>query len=193
MLAADAAAIPLAAACAGELRARTRSGAALVCVWQPTREPADDVEPPWDDGDDDGSPPPSTPASATTPAARRLAGRLAAHGLDTTARGRLAWLRLGPDPADAAAQVRRCLALADTPVVLAVAGPRDTAFEPLIAEARHVLAVLPSDADPALQELVTATLPPGGGAIVAPLRSGPPRWAAMAGLGRLRSLGTEDA
>ena len=56
-----------------------------------------------------------------------------------------------------------------------------------------MLAVLPADADPALRELVTAALPAGGGAIVAPLRAGPPRWAAMAGLGRLRSLATEDA
>ena len=191
MLAADVAAVPVGAACAGELRARARAGAALLCVWQPTVEPTDDLELPWDGADDDR--PPSTPAGATTPAARRLAGRLEAHGLEATARGRLAWLRLEPEPSDAAAQARRCLAIAGVPVVIAVAGPRDAAFEPLIAEVGLVLAVLPAGADPALRELVSAGLPSRAGAIVAPLRSGPPRWAAMAGLGRLRSLGAEDA
>ena len=77
--------------------------------------------------------------------------------------------------------------------MIAVAGPRDAAFEPLIAEVELVLAVLPAGADPALRELVSAGLPSRAGAIVAPLRSGPPRWAAMAGLGRLRSLGAEEA
>ena len=77
--------------------------------------------------------------------------------------------------------------------MIAVAGPRDAAFEPLIAEVGLVLAVLPAGADPALRELVSAGLPTAGSSIVAPLRSGPPRWAAMAGLGRLRSLGAEDA
>ena len=190
VLAADVAAVPVGAACAGELRARARAGAALLCVWHPTVEPADELELPWDGADDDR--PPSTPAGATTPAARRLAGRLEARGLEATARGRLAWLRLEPEPSNAATQARRCLAIAEAPVVIAVAGPRDAAFEPLIAEAGLVLAVLPVGADPALRELVSAGLPSRAGAIVAPLRSGPPRWAAMAGLGRLRSLGAED-
>ena len=187
VLAADAAAVPVGAACAGELRARARTGAALLCVWHPTAEPADELEL-WDDDR-----PPSTPTGATTPAARRLAVRLAAHGLEATARGRLAWLRLEPEPSEAAAQARRCLAIAGAPVVIALAGPRDEALESLIAEVGLVLAVLPAGADPALRELVSAGLPNTGSSIIAPLRAGPPRWAAMAGLGRLRSLGAEDA
>ena len=110
VLAADVAAVPVGAACAGELRARARAGAALLCVWHPTVEQTDDLELPWDGADDDR--PPSTPAGATTPAARRLAGRLEAHGLEATARGRLAWLRLEPEPSNAATQARRCLAIA---------------------------------------------------------------------------------
>ena len=187
VLGADAAAIPLAAACAGELRARAQAPAALLCVWQPALEaPADELDPPWDAPDlDEG---PSTPAGATTPAARRLSARLAAHDLAATACGRLAWLRLEPEADQAAEQARRCLAISDAPVVIALAGPRAAAFEPLLSEVGTAIAVLPTDTDDPLRELVLSTLPTSRRAVIAPLRPGPPRWAAMAGLGRLRSL-----
>lgn len=191
VLAGDASAIPVAAACAGELRVRAGASAALLCVWRPSAgaPPGDDMD--LSGGEPDGGEPPPTPAGATTPAARRLAARLSAHELAATACGRLAWLQLDADPADAAANARRALVLADAPVVIALAAPRDAAFEPLFGELELAVAVLPADAEPALRDLVLATLPTRRRVIRPPLRPGPPRWAAMAGLGRLRSL-TEE-
>ena len=171
--------VPVAASCAGELRARARAAAALLCVWRPGA-PAVDPESPV--------PAAQSPAGATTPGARRLAARLAAHELPATACGRLAWLALEHDPAAAARQVQRCLAIAGAPVVLAVAGARPPAFEPFLAELDLVIAVLPADIDPALRELALATLRARERAVLPPLAPGPPRWAAMAGLARLRSL-----
>jgi hypothetical protein len=171
--------VPVAAATAGELRARGRAAAALLCVWR-AAAPVVGPEPP--------APAAQSPAGATTPGARRLAARLVAHGLLATACGRLAWLALEQDPAAAAAQAQRCLAIGGGPVVLAVAGARPPAFEPLLAELDLAIAVLPADIDPALRELALATLRSRERAVLPPLPPGPPRWAAMAGLARLRSL-----
>jgi hypothetical protein len=171
--------VPVAAACAGELRARARATAALLCIWRPvapTVEPAAPV------------PAAQSPAGATTPGARRLAARLGAHGLPATACGRLAWLALDDEPAAAAGQTERCLIAAGVPVVLAVAGARPPAFERLLADLDLAIAVLPADIDPALRELAVATLRARERAVLPPLAPGPPRWAAMAGLARLRSL-----
>jgi hypothetical protein len=174
--------VPVAAACAGELRARGRAAAALLCIWRPAGEPPPSPEP------EAGEPVARSPAGATTPGAKRLAGRLTAHDLPATACGRLAWLALDPDPARAAGQFRRARAMAAVPVVLAVAGPRPEPLEPLLAELELCVAVLPADIDQALRELAIARLPARNHAVVAPLPPGPPRWAAMAGLARLRSL-----
>jgi hypothetical protein len=128
------------------------------------------------------------PAGATTPAVRRLAARLAAHGFAATASGRLVWVVLDPAPADAATQVTRARALADVPIVLAIAGARPAALEPLLADAELALVVLPAGAEEPLRTLALATLPSHGSLAVPPLPPGPPRWAAMAGLARMRSL-----
>ncbi len=188
VLGAPAAVVPVAAACAGELRARSRAAAALICIWRPGEAPAPALEPEPDAPDAPDAPAARSPAGATTPGARRLAARLAAQDLNATACGRLAWLALAPDPAAAAGQFRRCRAAAGAPLVLAVAGARPAPFEPLLADLDLCVAVLPPDIDPALRELTVATLPAGGHAVVPPLAPGPPRWAAMAGLARLRSL-----
>ena len=179
VLGAPAAAVPVAAACAGELRARDRAAAAVLCVWRPgTVEPRSDGPPP------DSGP----PAGATTPGARRLAARLVAQALEATACGRLAWLALESDPAAALDQARRCVRTAAAPVVLAVAGPRPASFEPVLADLDLAIAVLPADADPALRALALGSLAARDRVIVPPLAPGPPRWAAMAGLARLRAL-----
>ena len=169
--------VPVAAACAGELRARAKAAAALICIWRPADAPAPAL-----------APAARSPAGATTPGARRLAARLESRALGATACGRLAWLALDADPAAAAGQFRRCRAVAGAPLVLAVAGARPEQFEPLLADVELCVLVLPDGIDPALRELAVATLPAGGRAVVAPLPPGPPRWAAMAGLARLRSL-----
>jgi hypothetical protein len=183
VLGASATAVPVAAACAGELRARVRASAALICIWRPAEAqvPTGPIEP--------QAPAARSPAGATTPGARRLAARLASQGLAATACGRLAWLALDPDPAEAAGQFRRCAAAAaGPPLVLAVAGARPEPFEPLLADLDLGVAVLPVDIDPALRALAVTRLPGRDRAVVAPLAAGPPRWAAMAGLARLRSL-----
>jgi len=172
-----AAVVPVAAACAGELRARARAAAALVCIWKP---PAPELEP--------SEPATRTPAGAATPAARRLAARLAGRDLAATACGRLGWLSLDSDAAAAATEFRRCRTAASGPLVIAVAGPRPQPLESLLGEVDLCVAVLPSDIDPALRDLAVAGFPSRANAVVAPLPPGPPRWAAMAGLARLRSL-----
>jgi hypothetical protein len=182
VLGAPAFVVPVAAACAGELRARERAAAALICIWRPPGAPAPPLDP------EPEEPAARSPAGATTPGAKRLAGRLAAHRLPATACGRLAWLALDPGAAEAAAQFRRARAVSAVPVVLAVAGPRPEPLEPLLAEVDLGVAVLPADIDPPLRELAIARLPARERAVVTPLPPGPPRWAAMAGLARLRSL-----
>jgi hypothetical protein len=181
VLGAPVAVVPVAAACAGELRARSKAAAALICIWRPAQALAHEPEP--------EAPAAQSPAGATTPGARRLASRLGAHDLPATACGRLAWLALDPEPTEAAGQFRRCMTMAGAPLVLAVAGPRPEPFEPLLADLDLCVAVLPADIDPGLRELAIARLPAHDHAIVPPLPAGPPRWAAMAGLARLRSLG----
>ena len=177
-----AAVVPVAAACAGELRARARAAAVLICIWRPAGVAAPAIAP------DAEEPAARSPAGATTPGAKRLAARLAAHDLAATACGRLAWLALDAVPAAAASQFHRCRSIAGAPIVLAVAGPRPQELEPLLAALDLCVAVLPAEIDPALRELALARLPARSHAIVAPLPPGPPRWAAMAGLSRLRSL-----
>jgi hypothetical protein len=177
---------PVAAACAGELRARAGAAAALVCLWRPG------LGPPADELEHRSGP----PAGATTPAARRLADTLDAEGLRATACGRLAWLALPDDAAEAAPVLRQGLPVAEAagvPVVIAVAGPRPATLEPLLAIAELGLAVLPAEADEALRELTLTGLPGATRRIVAPLPPGPPRWAALAGLTRLRSLPAQAA
>jgi hypothetical protein len=95
---------------------------------------------------------------------------------------------LDADPDAAAAQAQRARGRAEVPVVLVAAGARPFAFEGLIHEVDLAIAVLPSDADDALRALARWTLPAPESLILPPLPPGPPRWAAMAGLARLRSL-----
>jgi hypothetical protein len=182
VLGAPAAVVPVAAACAGELRARHGASAALICIWRPGPAPSPLTE-------CNGSEPPArSPAGATTPGARRLANRLTAHELPATACGRLAWVALDPDAEAAAGQVRRALLLAKAPLVLAVAGPRPEAFEPLLRSLDLAIAVLAADAEPSLRVLAAGAPPAPELVILPPLAPGPPRWAAMAGLARLRAL-----
>ena len=160
---------PIAAAAAAELRVRARAPAALVALWRPDA-------------------PARTPAAAALPAARGLAARLTTEAQRATACARLAWVVLPADPAEAADRVRQLAARAGVPVVLGLCGPRADALEPLLAEQDVAVAVLPSDADAALRTLAFLALPTPVRSIHAPVPAGPARWAAMTGLGRLRSL-----
>lgn len=159
-------ALALAAALAGEMRARERAAAALLVTWP-------------------GEPPRPAPAYR---AAHRLATRLGSRGLEAVARGRLAWLALpGPSVAAAAACVR-AEAATDGPTVVTVTGPRCDALDALLDECDLVLVALPPDADPALAELALAGLANCLAPVVAcpPLSGASARLLALAGRGRMR-------
>ena len=72
--------------------------------------------------------------------------------------------------------------------MIAVAAPRPAPFESLLAAADLAVVVLAPDADPALASLALSGLPAPSAAVQPPLAPGPARWAAMAGLARLRGL-----
>jgi hypothetical protein len=155
---------PVAAALAGGLREQERAASALLATW-----PA-------------GMPP---HAALATPAASRLAARLRARGLDAVARGRLAWLALGPDQLALAA---RAVAAVDGPAVIAVTGPRTAASDALLADQDLVVLVVGAGAQPGLETLALAGLRHCAAPVVVrrPLDSPGARPAALAGWGRLR-------
>ena len=157
-------AVPVAAALAGGLREQHRAAGALLAVW----------------------PSPAPPRAALgTPAASRLAARLQARGLVAVARGRLAWLALGPDDLAFAA---RAVAAVDVPTIIAITGPRTTATDDLLDDLDLILLVLAADAEPGLAALTLAGLRHCAAPVVVqrPLDSPGARPAAMAGWGRLR-------
>jgi len=164
---------PLAAALAGELRARTRSSCALVLIWRDR--------------------PPGRPRGRPgLPAARRLADRLCARDLAAVTAGRLVVVELPHDPRTALVAARRGWAACEVPSVLAVAGARPSAFEVLLAELSHVVVVDEGD-DDRLLRLVQDGLGGTRDRVVAipPLASGPARWLAEAGIGRLGSAASQ--
>ena len=158
-------AVPVAAALAGGLREQHRSAGALLAVW----------------------PSPTPPRAALgTPAASRLAARLQARGLMAVARGRLAWLALGPDDLALAA---RAVAAVDVPAVIAITGPRTMATDDLLEDVDLIVLVVAADAEPGLEALTRAGLEHRSAQVVVqrPLDSPGARPAAMAGWGRLRA------
>jgi hypothetical protein len=156
------AAVPaVAAAAANELRVRAHAPAALVLLWRPV-------------------PSAVLPRAPSAPAARRLLAAVATE-LPGSATARLAWLALPADPAAAARAAGELRAATTAPTVLAIAGPRPAALEPLVA---NLVCVLGRDAGPALTAAVRSAA-----TTVPPLPNGPARWSALAGLARLRDLG----
>lgn len=200
VLGTDPGALAAGAALAGELRARSRASAALLITWPPVARAQDDAltaaqfsllasHPP---------PPPREGASApgaipATLPARRLAARLQARGLPAVARGRLAWLALGPDPGPAFAAAERALGALAEPAVLALAAPRPREATALLAEQHLIAVAAPPGASGDLLALAKASLAATGVPVVAvrPPTRGPGRLLALAGLARLRAGDTE--
>jgi len=153
------AAEPLACALALLLR---RRGPAVVCTWGAAARRAE------------------APATA---GARRLAASMAARGLTVRATGRLVVVTLDAVGPVAAAELGRAAAAAgEAPVVLALAGPRDDAFDCALA-AQDVVVVAAGDAPADLVRLAVATLAQAGRAAVAvKALSGTASWPACAGL-----------
>lgn len=163
--------LPVAAALANELRARSRARCALVAVWA-----------------SGAGPPRPGPA---VPAARRLVEKLAARGIPAGPRGRLAWLALPADPGQAAATIGRVAAAVDVPVVVAATGPRCGALDELLDDHDLIVVVPPARGNETVAELALASLgtrrPPA--VLCPPLPQGAMRLLALAGLGRLRAGG----
>ena len=157
-------AVPVAAALAGGLREQSRSAGALLAVWPSAAPPR---------------------AALGTPAATRLAARLQARGLMAVARGRLAWLALGPDDL---ALAPRAVAAVEVPAVIAITGPRTMATDDLLEDVDLIALVVAADAEPGLEALTLAGLQHRTAPVVVqrPLDSPGARPAAMAGWGRLR-------
>ena len=117
-------------------------------------------------------------------AARRLALRLDARGLPAEATGRLVRVRLPDEPAAAAAAAERTAAAAACPVVVGLAGPRETALDHLLAAQDLVALVHRPGTDAALARAAEASLAELPVAVVACQLSaaGPLRALAAAGV-----------
>jgi hypothetical protein len=111
-----------------------------------------------------------------------LANRLTGHGMPAVPRGRLAWLTLPDNSAEAAAAVRRASAFVDGPLVTALGGARPPELEGLVGE--HDLAIVAADPETPLARAAVARLAARGVTATAspPLRRGVRRALAVAGL-----------
>jgi hypothetical protein len=121
-------------------------------------------------------------AGIATRAAARLSARVGSDECLARARGRLAWLALPADPGTAAAAVRRASALVAGPFVTALAGARPRELELLVAE--HDIAIVVAEPQSPLARAALAALTARGIEAIAvpPLRRGPARRLALAGL-----------
>ena len=149
---------PVAAALALALRRETRSKAATVVVVGAM---------------------PGEEASGGA-AARRLAARLEAHGLEARVRGRLAWARLDPEDPQFVVAVRRATLVA-APAVLAITAPRTAAIDQALAE-QDLLVIVTADPEGPLARLVAAGLGETPLTTLRPLGRGPARSLARAGV-----------
>jgi hypothetical protein len=131
-----------------------------------------------------GRPAGSHAAGGGSRAARRLAARLDAHGLPARSRGRLAWVAL--PAAEGAAAARRAV-VAGAPAVLAITAPRTAELDDVVAEQDLVILVA-AEPDGPLARL--AALPEHAPplVVVRPLRRGPVRSLACAGLAAPREI-----
>lgn len=115
-----------------------------------------------------------------TMGARRLAASLQGRGLDAAATGRLVLVRLDADPHVAATEAGRAAAAAgDAPVVTAICGPREPAFDELLAR-QDITVVAAGETSEELVRLGLAAL--GDRAYAAPSLGAAASWAARAGL-----------
>jgi hypothetical protein len=200
---------PFAAALAGALRVRERAAAALVCVWGASTAAASTLRasplgpstagPSAPDRSGSGSstsglstrgPSTSGPSASfwSASGARRLAARLTARDFAVHASGRLVWLALPEEPAEAAAALGRLICWLDAPIVTVLAGPRAAEHDELLSDHDLVVAVRPAalsaEATYALTALALQDLD-GWSLVCDPLPTGPARWRARAGLARL--------
>jgi hypothetical protein len=127
-----------------------------------------------------GAEPPVVEGASAVPAARRLAARLEAHGHEPQVRGRIAWVGLDADDAQFAATARR-ITLVGAPAVLAVAAARTAAVDEALNE-QDLLILVTTDPEGALAQLAVAGLTDVPILTAGPLRRGPARSLARAGV-----------
>ena len=156
---------PVAAALALALRRESRAKAATVAVVGPG---------------------PTDTGGGSRAAARRVGGRLEAHGFEAHARGRLAWVRLDPSESQLATAARRVTLIA-APAVLAVTAPRSVALDEALAE-QDLLVIVTADPEGPLARLVSSGLPPVPLVPVRPFSRGPRRALARAGVRAPRAV-----
>jgi hypothetical protein len=112
--------------------------------------------------------------------ARRLVASMQGRGLDAAASGRLVLVRLDEEPHVAAAEAGRAAAAAgDAPVVTAICGPRDQAFDDLLAH-QDLTVIAAGDAPQELLRLGVAAF--GHRAVAAVTLPAASAWLARAGL-----------
>lgn len=147
--------------CALALQLRRR-GPVVVCAWEGAAR---------------------RPALPATAGARRLAASMTARGLDVQPSGRLVLVALDAAPSVAAAEAGRVAAAAgDAPVVVALCGPRDGAFDQLLA-VQDVAVVASADVPEEVVRLGVGALEATScRAVAAPALSALAMWAARAGL-----------
>ena len=123
------------------------------------------------------------PQLPPTAGARRLAASMDARGLSARASGRLVVVTLDAEPSAAAAEAARAAAAAgDAAVVVALCGPRDDAFEDLLA-AQDLAVVATEQAPDELVRLGVGSLEEiARRALDAPAIGGLTAWRARAGL-----------
>ena len=163
------AAVAAAAALAGALRASQGLGAAVVATWTP------------------GAAPPLRGPGA--PGAIRIAARLSARGLESTAHGRLAWLPLSHHVVAASVAARRASAALEVPLVLALSGPRCDIVEALLGE-QDLVVVATTDPDGPMARLAVTGSPATALACTPP--AGIRRLFAVAGLAGAWALPEAD-
>jgi hypothetical protein len=157
---------PVAAALALALRRESRAKAATVVVVGPS--PAEPVE------------------GGASGAARRIATRLEAHGVEARVRGRLAWVRLDAGDPHVHSLAQRVTLIA-APAVLAVTAPRTAALDAALVE-QDLLLVVTADPGGPLAGLAASGLTSVPVLPVRPLGRGPARSLARAGVRSARAV-----
>lgn len=123
-----------------ELASRAGCSTATLCVWG---APGSQVR---------------LPGAPVGRGARRVAAALARHGLEAAGSGRLAHVVLDPDPAMASAGAIRAFGASPGPVVVAIGGPRDHSWDPLLAAVDRTLVVTGPESGAALAAVACAGL-----------------------------------
>lgn len=122
------------------LLGRGASGCPVLCVWTGRDEPS------------------RQPGAMGLPAARRLAARLRAQGLEASPRGRVVTISLPADPQAAVVAADRAAGRAPAAMVVVLAGRRGPAVDAIAARQDVAAMALRPDSEPLLARLARLSL-----------------------------------